>query len=262
MQFEYGFELTQDEPDQEAHMLCTETFITSSHKAIHVSLEYTMSPNLSPAAGGEGLVVYLVDASVPGWDTNLHGSGQLGFDGKTGAFVGIGIDMAGNFSGQCENTNRLPNSVAVLDATRQRVVAREVLGAGAGTEDWRTVEIRFVCTDQLIRCTVVVGGHGVIDSIPIPGAVMPASLCVGVCAKTSSKHTNAIAVNNLRLFAPSAASLVGAETPLHNAPECARSTMDLIDQLRLELGSLYRAYDQLTQETADQTEFTSSLSSK
>ena len=94
MQFDYGFELTQDqELDRRAHLLCRVPFDLRRHKRLHVciqhaaqtepltlqvSLEYTMGPQMTDRNGGEGLCLYLADPSVVGWDTDFEGGGSVG----------------------------------------------------------------------------------------------------------------------------------------------------------------------------------------
>ena len=92
----FGFELTQDKDNQEGHLLCRVPFQCRSNE-IHASLEYVMEPKSAAEGGGQGLCVYLVDPSVPGWDRHFDGSGPMGFVGKKGAILGVGIDMTGEF---------------------------------------------------------------------------------------------------------------------------------------------------------------------
>ena len=57
-------------------MLCRFPFETSRSEVFAAQLEYVMEPNASAAAGGQGLCVYLLDPSVPGWDWKFDGAGD------------------------------------------------------------------------------------------------------------------------------------------------------------------------------------------
>eukprot|EP00658_Telonema_sp_P-2_P043057 TRINITY_DN31012_c0_g2_i2.p1 TRINITY_DN31012_c0_g2~~TRINITY_DN31012_c0_g2_i2.p1 ORF type:complete len:195 (-),score=75.57 TRINITY_DN31012_c0_g2_i2:50-634(-) len=94
MQFDFGFELTQDQPDQTGHVLCLSPFQLEGIQRLRVGLEYTMGPNMSYGTGGEGLCIYLADPNVPGCFTDFSGQGPLGFVGKPGALLGVGIDLS------------------------------------------------------------------------------------------------------------------------------------------------------------------------
>ena len=85
---------------------------------IHAGLEYEMGPKES--GGGEGLCVYLLDPTVPGWDQDFTGSGSLGFVGKKGAIVGVGIDCGGDFS------EGAPGSIAVKRASDAKLLCELV----------------------------------------------------------------------------------------------------------------------------------------
>merc|ERR1712166_1647425 len=102
----YGFELTQDEDNQEGHLMCRVPFEAKGSE-LHASLEYSMKPKSAAEGGGQGLCIYLVDPSIAGWDRHFDGTGPLGFVGKKGAIVGVGIDCTGKF---CEGK---PASIAV-----------------------------------------------------------------------------------------------------------------------------------------------------
>jgi hypothetical protein len=92
----YGFELTKDEDDQQGHLLCRVPFEVQGQE-IFASLEYVMAPKAFDEGGGQGLCIYLLDPSIPGWDRKFDGSGPLGFVGKTGAILGVGVDCTGTF---------------------------------------------------------------------------------------------------------------------------------------------------------------------
>ena len=79
-----------------------------------------MAPKDENSGGGEGLCVYLLDPSVPGWDTHFDGSGPLGFVGKKGAIVGVGIDCGGDFS------EGKPGSIAIKRASDNALLCEPV----------------------------------------------------------------------------------------------------------------------------------------
>ena len=66
------------------------------------------------------MCVDLVDPSVGGWDTHFDGSGPLGFVGKAGAILGVGIDCTGNF---CEGE---PSSIAIKRASDGKLLCDPV----------------------------------------------------------------------------------------------------------------------------------------
>ena len=73
---DYGFELTQDEDNQQGHLLCRFPFEASGSE-IFAQLEYVMEPKSYDQGGGQGLCIYLLDPSVPDWDRKFDGSGQI-----------------------------------------------------------------------------------------------------------------------------------------------------------------------------------------
>jgi hypothetical protein len=207
---EYGFELTQDEDDQEGHLLCRVPFeVTSSE--IHASLEYVMEPKSYAEGGGQGLCIYLCDPSVQGWDRSFDGSGPLGFVGKTGAILGVGIDCTGTF---CKGE---PASVAVKRASDNELLCKPVTIAKVGDagadgvkteeDEWRKVKIKFDIDEMKVDVTI--GGHKYLDDVPIDlgkdadgnPVKIPRTVCIGVCAGTAEGKNNHICVNDVRLEA-------------------------------------------------------------
>merc|ERR1719160_420829 len=103
----YGFQLVANKDagiyDQQGTLLCMVEFEAESNE-IFLKFEY----NLHGLPGmAEGLCAYLLDPSVPGWDTQFDGTGPLGFGGKTGSVVGVGLDLSGSFSGGAEFANHV-----------------------------------------------------------------------------------------------------------------------------------------------------------
>lgn len=164
-----------------------------------MSLEYVMEPKSAAEGGGQGLCVYLVDPSVQGWDSMFDGSGALGFVGKTGAIVGVGIDCTGNF---CEGE---PASIAIKRASDSHLLCEPTtLEGGVVTpqeEYWRKISIKFDIEDN--KCDVKIGGKKVLDDIKFEGIKIPSKVCVGVCAGTQDGKTNRMCVNKLKLTAES-----------------------------------------------------------
>eukprot|EP00656_Telonema_subtile_P049804 TRINITY_DN6279_c0_g1_i1.p1 TRINITY_DN6279_c0_g1~~TRINITY_DN6279_c0_g1_i1.p1 ORF type:complete len:303 (-),score=49.75 TRINITY_DN6279_c0_g1_i1:59-967(-) len=179
-----------------------------------------MGPNLSYGTGGEGFCIYLLDPSVEGYDTDFDTSGPLGFGGKAGALLGVGIDLAGNFS--CgPDQPRKPNSVSVRGGTGELLSIGSVPG-GVGSVDWRNVEITFDLTGSVLRCTVQLGQHTVLCSKALPGVHLSNKVVIGVCAACSGKLTNAVAINSLELCESSVASTrsprSSSRSPRHTSP--------------------------------------------
>jgi len=191
----YGFELTQDEDNQKGHLLCRQPF-KAKGKEIVCKLEYVLEPKSAADGGGQGLCIYLLDPSVPGWDRLFDGTGPLGFVGKTGAIVGVGIDCTGEF---CKGN---PSSVAIKRASDSELLCDPVdLETGVVTakkEDyWREVKIKFDIADN--KCDVTIGGVKVLDDIQFEGITIPKKVCIAVCAGTADGKTNHICINKLKL---------------------------------------------------------------
>lgn len=192
----YGFELTQDVDNQEGHLICRVPFTTDG-KEIYATLEYVMEPKSASEGGGQGLCVYLCDPEIFGWDRHFDGTGPLGFVGKKGAIVGVGIDCTGKF---CEGQ---PASVAIKRASDSKLLCDPVhLKEGVVTrkdEYWRKVKIKFDIEDN--KCDVTIGDEKVLDDIKFDGITIPKTVCIGVCAGTADGHSNHICVNKLKLRA-------------------------------------------------------------
>jgi len=191
----FGFELTQDKGEQEGHLLCRVPFEAQGSE-LHASLMYVMKPKSAADGGGQGLCVYLVDPSVEGWDQHFDGTGPLGFVGKKGAIVGVGIDCTGQF---CDGQ---PASIAVKRASDGKLLCDPVpLEGGVVTrkDEWREVKIKFDIKDN--KCDVTIGGIKVLDDVKFEDVTIPKKVCIAVCAGTSKDKTNMICVNNLKIKA-------------------------------------------------------------
>jgi len=189
----YGFELTQDEDNQEGHLMCRVPFEAKGSE-LHASLEYSMKPKSASEGGGQGLCVYLVDPSIAGWDRHFDGTGPLGFVGKKGAIVGVGIDCTGEF---CEGK---PASIAVKRASDGKLLCDPVpLKGGVATREneWREVKIKFDIEENKIDVTI--GGKKVLDDIKFKGIRIPKQVCIAVCAGTQGGKTNKMCVNKLKV---------------------------------------------------------------
>ena len=189
----FGFELTQDKDDQEGHLLCRVPF-TAKGSEIHASFEYVMKPKSAAEGGGQGLCIYLVDPTVAGWDRHFDGSGPLGFVGKAGAIVGVGIDCTGTF---CEGQ---PASIAIKRAKDSQLLCDPIpLEGGVVTRgnEWRKVKVKFDIEEN--KCDVTIGGVKVLDDIKFEGIKIPKTVAIGVCAGTADGKTNMICVNKLKI---------------------------------------------------------------
>jgi len=203
---EYGFELTQDEDNQQGWLLCRVPFEATAD-VIFASLEYVMEPKAYDEGGGQGLCICILDPSIPGWDRKFDGKGPLGFVGKTGAVLGIGVDCTGTF---CEGE---PASVAVKRASDGKLIGgpvaikqtddgKGVTGVKTGIEDWRKVKVKFDIEEM--KVDVKIGGHKYLDDVKIDlgdGKKLPKVVCIGVCAGTADGKTNHICVNDVKLEA-------------------------------------------------------------
>lgn len=193
----FGFELTKDLDNQQGHLLCRHPFSAKSDE-IHCSFVYTMKPKSAAEDGGQGLCAYLCDPSVVGWDRHFDGSGPLGFVGKKGAIVGVGIDCTGIF---CEGQ---PASIAIKRASDGKLLCNPVvLEGGVVTKTkadfWRKVHIKFDIEKN--ECDVTIGGVKILQDVKFEGVTIPKTVCVGVCAGTSEGKTNNICINKLKLKA-------------------------------------------------------------
>ena len=177
--------------DQEGHLLCRVPF-TAMGKDISVTFEYVMEPKSAAEGGGQGMCLHLCDPSVAGWDRQFDGSGPLGFVGKTGAIMGVGIDCTGEF---CQGS---PSLVAIKRASDSKLLCDPVKLPGEVVtrrdEFWRNVTVQFDIGDY--ECIVIIGGRKVLDRTKFSGMAIPGTVCIGVCAGTANGKSNHICVNN------------------------------------------------------------------
>ena len=130
---------------------------------------------------------------------HFDGSGPLGFVGKKGAILGVGIDCTGTF---CEGE---PSSVAVKRAADNKLLcAPVVLEGGVATKEksdyWRKVHIKFDI--EKMEVDVTIGGQQVLKDVKIDlgeGVKLPKVVCIGVCAGTAGGFNNQICINKLKL---------------------------------------------------------------
>ena len=141
----------------------------------------------------QGLCVYLVDPSVDGWDQHFDGSGPLGFIGKKGAIIGVGLDNTGNFAG-------VPRCCAIKRASDGQILNTPAVlsTATTGEDEWRKIKIRFDIEQN--NCDVTLGDHKVLDDVSFEGVTIPKTVCVGVCGATSRDKHFAICVNDVMLL--------------------------------------------------------------
>merc|ERR1711935_157674 len=199
---EFGFELTQDEPSaQQGHVLCRVPFDTKGSE-LHAHLDYVVEADNVDSLGC-GFCIYLVDPSVPGWDRLFDGGGPLGFDGKTGALLGVGIDLDGAFGGE-------PNHVVIKSASGEQLTAAPIScdrctpmladedDPDEEVPEWRKVKIRLDIESN--TCDVKVGGETVIEGFHLEGITIPSNVCIGVCGATSGESTGHLCVNDIVLI--------------------------------------------------------------
>ena len=140
--------------------------------------------------GLQGFCVYLLDASVPGWDTKLDGSGIFGALGKTGAVLAIGFDILGKFAGK-------PDHLAVKSAQDGKTIGAAVEvaeGIVTAEDDWRQVEI--VCDLSEHTCTVSINQEEIVQWY-LDGITIPHKVCAAVSGANTSSVIGGICVNQL-----------------------------------------------------------------
>jgi len=195
---EFGFQLTCNpnapNPDsQQGHFLCLVEFEAAGSE-ISIKFEYNMFGE--PKTDGVGLCAYLLDPSVPGWDSEFNGTGPMGFLNKTGAILGVAFDNTGVFTGGDE----FANHVTIKGSTQPTGVhlkTKEVPnGFMTSEDDWRHVDIKFDITDM--NCDVKLDGEKILDDIEFGDIKIPSHLCVAVCGAASSSDYM-IAVNDVQL---------------------------------------------------------------
>ncbi|WP_309383472.1 autotransporter-associated beta strand repeat-containing protein [Cerasicoccus frondis] len=117
----------------QANAVALDTAIPSAGNTIRVSFDYTFwKPGTNPA---DGITVFLWDAGQdfqPGaFGGSLGYAQKTGIDGLAGGYVGVGLDVYGNYSnateGRVDGPGFLPNEVAVR-------------GPGSGTTGYNFLE--------------------------------------------------------------------------------------------------------------------------
>ena len=174
----------------QGHVVCRVPLETIDSE-IHAQLEYIVESD-TPESVGEGLGIYLLDPAVDGWDHNFESSGVLGFLGKAGALLCIGIDLGGNFCGEA-------NHVAVMSAAGD-VLCKQALDCEAlvsEDEGWRSVVVVIAVDSN--TCSVAVGGKQLMQDVKLEGIRIPRKLCIGVCAASSTTNYAHICVNDITL---------------------------------------------------------------
>ena len=170
-------------------MLCRIPLETNSSN-IFAHFDY-VAEAADPGSVGEGLCVYLIDPSVDAWDRDFTAAGPLGFVGKRGAVLGIGIDLAGNFCGE-------PNQVAIKSPAGD-ILYQCALPCSAVTpeDDWRDVSIKFDIEEH--TCDMSIAGQELFSGVALEGISIPRTICIGVCAAANATHHAFLAVNNISL---------------------------------------------------------------
>ena len=199
---EFGFELTQDEPDvQQGHVLCRVPFETVGSE-IHAHLDYVVEVDDADNLG-LGFCIYIVDPSVPGWDRLFDGSGPLGFNGKTGALLGVGIDLDGSFGGEANHV--VIKSVggdqlcsAALSCAHPTPMILDPDDPDCEMPEWRRVGIRFDIEAHSVD--VKVGGEMIIEGFHLGAIKIPNNICIGVCGATSADKHAHLCVNDIVLI--------------------------------------------------------------
>eukprot|EP00658_Telonema_sp_P-2_P076579 TRINITY_DN6733_c0_g1_i6.p1 TRINITY_DN6733_c0_g1~~TRINITY_DN6733_c0_g1_i6.p1 ORF type:complete len:445 (-),score=101.82 TRINITY_DN6733_c0_g1_i6:109-1443(-) len=208
------FELTQGAEDQEGHVLCRQPFVSHGVE-VHASVEYSMSTKACNQHGGHGICIYLLDPTIPGWDRSFNGAGPLGFVGKAGAILGVGLesslgDSTGEFFGEH------PGAVAVRRASDSKLLCEAVALEKHGEEgvesvstdggEWRMIKAKFDIADMTV--TVKIGGYKYLDNVSIDlgqdeagnPIKIPSQVCVAVCAGVAGHwRVDRICVNNLKV---------------------------------------------------------------
>merc|ERR1711907_211155 len=195
---EFGFQLTanpnaSDVTQQQGHFMCLVEF-ESEASEITASFEYNMCGD--PKNAGAGLCAYILDPTVPGWDTKFNGTGPMGFLGKTGAIVGAAFDNTGVFTGGDEFADHVTIK-GVNQPPGKHLKTKKVDGGFmTGEEDWRSVTIKFDINDM--NCDVKLDDEKILDDIDFGDIKIPSKLCVAVCG-AASNDSFMIAVNDVKL---------------------------------------------------------------
>lgn len=148
-----------------ANIQSTRTF--TPNQFLHVEFDYVSWGGSS--ISGDGLSVYLFDASIPGAGTGGGTGGALGYCGLAGAYLGIGLDEYGTFtSSWCEN-QRQDKMPGVDSVTLRGSQARGY--AAAGTFPVKTAVLSCKgtgCTTRQQAIDKVGVKRVVVDLIPKP----------------------------------------------------------------------------------------------
>ena len=170
-------------------MLCRIPLETNSSN-IFAHFDY-VAEAADPGSVGEGLCVYLIDPTIDAWDRDFTAAGPLGFVGKRGAVVGIGIDLAGNFCGE-------PNHVAIKSPAGDTLYQCALPCSSITPEDdWRDVSIKFDIDEH--TCDMSIAGEDLFTGVKMEGISIPRTICIGVCAAANATHHAFITVNNISL---------------------------------------------------------------
>merc|ERR1712153_31126 len=198
---EFGFELTQDEPEaQQGHVLCRVPFETKGSE-IHALLEYVVETE-SEDSVGEGFTVYILDPSIRGWDREFEGTGPIGYKGKKAAVLGVAVDLTGNVIGDANHVAILSADGTVLHKAPMNcdiITPMCIDEDGDEVNEWRKMKIKFNVTDH--TCSVNIGGNDLLTGVSL-GAVpaLPAVVCMGVVGGSNPDHHAHICVNDISLI--------------------------------------------------------------
>jgi len=197
---EFGFELTQDEPEaQQGHVLCRVPFETKGSE-IHALLEYVVETE-SEDSVGEGFTVYILDPAIRGWDREFEGTGPIGYKGKKAAVLGVAVDLTGNVIGEA-------NHVAILSADGT-VLHKAPMGCdiitpmcidedGDEVNEWRKMKIKFNVENQ--TCTVNIAGNDLLTDVSVAEISLPGVICMGVVGGSNPDNFAHICVNDISLI--------------------------------------------------------------
>ncbi|MEO0796770.1 MAG: autotransporter-associated beta strand repeat-containing protein [Verrucomicrobiota bacterium] len=123
----------------QANAVALDTAIPATDNTIRISFDYSFwKPDTAPA---DGITVFLWDAGQafdPGaFGGSLGYANRTGVDGLSGAYVGVGLDVYGNFSNPTEDRNGgvgfRPNEVAIRGAGSGQTGYDYIEGTGDGT---------------------------------------------------------------------------------------------------------------------------------
>lgn len=195
---EFGFQLTNNpnapnQEQQQGHFMCLVEFEAAGSQ-ITLKFEYNMFG--SPVSDGAGLCAYILDPSVPGWDSEFDGTGPMGFLNKTGAILGVAFDNTGVFTGGDEYADHVTIKGATQPSGQHLKTKKVEGGFMTGEDDWRHVDINFDIEDM--NCDVKLDDVKILDDIEFGDIKIPPKLCVAVCG-AASNSAYMIAVNDVQL---------------------------------------------------------------